>query len=67
MQTIDRIERIELEHQRQRIAADVRHLVEKYRAIFGWDVPEIDAAAADRLLLAAIRQALDEVERAGPR
>lgn len=64
---MQRIEQIELEHQRRRIAADVRKLVEKYRAIFDWDVPDIDQAAADRLLLAEIRRALDDVERATPR
>ena len=64
---MERIEQIELEHQRRRIVADVRKLVEKYRSIFTWDVPDIDQAAADRVLLAEIRRALDEVERTTPR
>lgn len=64
---MESMEQIELEHQRRRIAADVRKLVGKYRAIFDWDVPDIDQAAADRLLLAEIRRALDDVERATPR
>lgn len=58
-----RIEQIELEHQRRRIAADVRKLVERYRAIFDWDVPDVDQATADRLLLAEIRRVLDDIER----
>jgi|DewCreStandDraft_4_1066084.scaffolds.fasta_scaffold32479_1 uncharacterized membrane-anchored protein len=63
---MERIELIEFGRQRRHIAADVRRLVEKYRAIFAWDVPDIDQSAADRLLLAEIRRALDEIERATP-
>ena len=37
-----KIEEIELEAHRGQIDADVKRLVEKYRAIFDWDVPEID-------------------------
>lgn len=57
-----RIEQIELERHRKQLTADVRDLVEKYRSIFEWDVPDIDEAVSDRLILAAIRQALDAVE-----
>ncbi len=56
------IEIAELENHRHQIATDVGKLVEKYRAIFDWDVPEVDQAAADRLILGAIRQALDGIE-----
>lgn len=61
---MERVEGIELARQRRPIAADVRRLVAKYRAIFAWDVPDIDQSAADRLLLAEIRRALDDIERA---
>jgi hypothetical protein len=44
---------------RAALESDVRHLVDKYRAIFGWDVPEIDEALSQRLIVAAMRQALD--------
>lgn len=57
-----RIEVAELENHRHQIVTDVGKLVEKYRAIFEWDVPEVDQAAADRLILGAIRQALDRLE-----
>ena len=62
-------EKIELEHHRNQIAHDVRHLVEKYRAIFDWDIPEIDQAGADRLILDAIARALAAArqELLGPR
>lgn len=56
------IEQIELERHRKQLTADVRHLVEKYRSIFEWDVPDINEASSDRLILAAIRQALDAIE-----
>ena len=57
------IEQVELERQRNQLDADVRKLVEKYRAIFDWDVPDIDQNAADRLILAEIRKALENIEK----
>ncbi len=57
------IEQLELDAHRGEIAADVARLVEKYRAIFEWDVPEVDEKAADRLILRAIRATLDDVEK----
>ena len=58
-----KIEERELEGHRAQLVADVNKLVEKYRAIFDWDVPDIDQAAADRLILTEMRKALDEIER----
>ena len=58
-----RIEDVELAAHRNAIVADVRKLVEKYRAIFDWDVPDIDQPVADRLILAEVRKALDDLER----
>jgi hypothetical protein len=57
------IERNEMQRHRDQLAADVRKLVEKYRAIFDWDVPDIDQGAADKLILGEIRGALEEIER----
>ena len=37
-------------------------MVEKYRKIFDWDVPDIDQAAADKLILSELRKALGELE-----
>ncbi|MEO8060714.1 MAG: hypothetical protein ABI671_20575 [Burkholderiales bacterium] len=56
-------EQLELDAHRNELTADVKGLVEKYRSIFEWDVPEIDEVASDHLILGAIRQALDEIER----
>ena len=59
-----RIEQLELDAHREKLIADVKGLVDKYRSIFEWDVPEIDEQASDKLILGAIRQALDAVETA---
>ena len=64
-----KIEQLEMNAQRARLTADMKGLVEKYRAIFEWDVPEVDVALSDRLILEALRQALDDIasgSAAGP-
>ena len=60
-----RIEELEMEAHRAEMTSDVRHLVDKYRAIFGWDVPEVDEALSQRLITSALRQALDEHAQEG--
>lgn len=57
------IEQIEMDNHRAQLAGDVKALVEKYRAIFDWDVPDVDQGAADRLIVAEIRTALAAVEK----
>jgi len=56
------IEQIELDHHRHQITDDVEKLVQKYRRIFDWDVPENDDAEAKKLILQAIRKVLDDME-----
>jgi hypothetical protein len=56
------IEKLELSAHRNDIIKDVNHLIEKYRAIFGWDVPDIDENLASKLILNEVRQALDDIE-----
>ena len=56
------IEQKELEAHRDEIIADVKGLVEKYRKIFDWDVPDIDQVFADKLIVLEVRKALDELE-----
>jgi len=60
------MEQLELEAHRAQLVRDVQSLVEKYRAIFEWDVPEVNETAASRLILATVRQALDHIEQALP-
>lgn len=52
------IEELEMEAHRAQLNADVRGLVDKTRAIFGWDVTEVDEAPSERLIVKALRQAL---------
>ncbi len=58
-----RIEERELEGHRAEIIADVKKMVEKYRKIFDWNVPDIDQAAADRLIVSEVRKTLGELEK----
>lgn len=60
------IEELEMNAHLAALESDVRHLVDKYRAIFGWDVPEIDEALSQRLIVAAMRQALDALAEQDP-
>ncbi|OIQ64089.1 hypothetical protein GALL_543640 [mine drainage metagenome] len=61
------LEQLELQAHRAQLETDVMRLVEKYLAISEWDVPEIDEPLANRLIIAAIRQALDRIEKALPK
>lgn len=56
------IEQIEMDRYRAELDDDVRHLVRKYSRIMGWDVPELDEAAAHCLILQALREAVALVE-----
>lgn len=56
-----KMEQLELDAHRDQIIADMRNLFDKYRAIFDWDIPEIDQPAADKLILAAMHAALDNI------
>jgi hypothetical protein len=61
-----KMEEIELERHREQLTGDVKGLIYKYRSIFEWDIPEVNEGAVDRLILGAIRQALDGVEQTLP-
>lgn len=61
-----KLEQLELEAHRAQLETDVKDLVDKYLAISEWDVPDIDEPLAHRLIIAAIRQALDRFEQALP-
>ena len=60
-------EQLEMAAHREQLEADLRRLVDKYLAISEWDVPEIDEPLSIGLIIAAIRQALDRVEKASPK
>jgi hypothetical protein len=58
---MNKMEQLELDAHRHDIDVDMRALLEKYRTIFGWDIPEIDQQGADKLILAAMHKALDDI------
>jgi len=60
---MEKIEQLELNKRRSKIIADVESLVEKYRSIFAWDVPDIDEKFVDKLILMEVRKALDHIEK----
>jgi hypothetical protein len=55
------MEQLELDAHREEITKDMQGLLEKYRAIFRWDIPEIDQQGADKLILAGMRKALSDI------
>ncbi len=60
---MSQMQEIEINRYHKRIVKDVRHLIEHYREIMAWDVPENDPVEADRLIFSAVRCAIDEVEK----
>jgi len=55
------IEQLEIDAHRAQLRSDLRALVEKYRAIFDWDIPGVDQADADKLIIDALRKSLGEM------
>ncbi len=53
---------IEINRYHDRIVKDMRHLIERYREIMAWDVPENDPIEADRLIFKAVHAALSKIE-----
>ncbi len=60
------IEELELAAHRSDIIKDVNVLIEKYRTIFEWDVPDIDENLANTLILNEVRKALDDIQNELP-
>lgn len=58
---MQKMEQLEMDAHRNDLINDMHDLLEKYRAIFGWDIPEIDQRGADKLILAAMHKALDDM------
>ncbi len=57
------LEQVEIHRYRRELEHDVRHLVKKYYRIMSWEVPELDEQEAEQLIFAALREALDQVEK----
>jgi hypothetical protein len=56
-----KIEQQELDSHRVELAVDMCSLVEKYRKIFDMDITKIDQSSADKLIVAAMHSALDDI------
>jgi hypothetical protein len=60
---MSKVQNIEISRYQPNITGDLRQLVEKYREIMAWDVPENDPVEADRLIFQAINTALEAIEK----
>ncbi|MBU1436906.1 MAG: hypothetical protein KJ930_12440 [Gammaproteobacteria bacterium] len=60
---MSQLEQLELTAHRADIIKDVNDLIDKYRAIFEWDVPDIDEKLTNRLILNEVRQALAAIQQ----
>jgi hypothetical protein len=58
-----RMEQQELDAHHGDMVADMSGLVEKYRKIFDWDIPEIDQHAADKLIVTTMQKALSDIAK----
>ena len=59
---MSQIQEIEINRYHARIVKDMRHLIERYREIMAWDIPENDPVEADKLIFIAVQTALEEIE-----
>jgi len=57
------LEQVEINRYHNELVHDVRHLVQKYCRIMGWEVPELDEGEARRRIFQALKDALADVER----
>lgn len=59
---MSKVQEIEINRYHDRIVKDLHHLIERYREIMAWDVPENDPIEADKLIFNAVHSALSEIE-----
>jgi len=57
------IQELEIGRYYDDLKEDVHDLVDKYLRIADWDIPDNDERATVRLIVQAVRKALDEVEQ----
>ncbi len=56
-------QKIELQRHHKELVKDVASLIDKYRRMMEWDIPESDEREGDRLILEAIQEALDALKK----
>ncbi len=59
---MSQIQDIEINRYHSRILKDLEHLIERYREIMAWDVPDNNPIEADRLIFNAVHSALSKIE-----
>jgi len=59
---MSQMQEIEINRYHDRIEKDLHHLIERYREIMAWDIPENDPVEADRLIFKAVHSALSKIE-----
>ncbi|MBK6854479.1 MAG: hypothetical protein IPG93_23625 [Burkholderiales bacterium] len=60
-----KIEMLEMDAHRAQLTSDLKRLIDKYVAIFEWDVPEVDEPLSERLIIESLRRGLDDLDRRG--
>jgi len=60
---MSQMQEIEINRYHNRIVKDMSHLIERYREIMAWDVPENDPVEADKLIFKAVHEVLEELEK----
>lgn len=57
-----KLEQVEIDRYRRELEHDVQHLLKKYCRIMSWEVPELDEQEASKLILQALRSAIDTAD-----
>ncbi len=55
-------QKIEIQRYHKELVKDVASLVDKYRRIMEWDIPESNESEGDKLIFKAIQDALDALK-----
>jgi hypothetical protein len=56
-------QKIEIQRYHKELVKDVASLVDKYRRIMEWDIPESDEGEGDKLIFEAIQDALNALKK----
>ena len=58
---MSKIEELELQAYKNNITSDVAASLDKYRAIFTWDIPEVDIHYVEKLVLDEIAKTVEQL------
>ncbi|MGV6852851.1 MAG: hypothetical protein ACWA5R_11835 [bacterium] len=57
------MQEIEIQRYQHKLVGDLESLLDKYRRIMEWDIPEGDEKAGDKLIIEALQQALNKLKQ----